>query len=955
MTCPSSHSIAALPPNERERLARLRALGVLDTAEDPELDQVTELVRMVFGVETALVSLVDEDRQWFKSRRGLDATETSRDLAFCAHAILEEDVFVVLDASKDARFRDNPLVASGPEIRFYAGAPLVTEDGFALGTLCAISATARKSFDAEERRTLAEMAKVALTLLTRRSENGEALDRLQRERQREADRIDQMTQVMKHMGQGAMLIDADGLCEYANPRAHVLLDLQDNVRLEGFYVDPMIDDSVERGLLEPELAQRYRAVVRGGDADSFDLPVPSGRILRCDVRSRPGGGCILTLSDMTEDRKRKEELRQSSHELRLLLDHLPSLVFHKDGQNNILQVNAAAAESLGMSRAEVEGQSCDVLYDQEVSAGYYADDLEVIRSGKPKLGIVEPYAPKDGEWSWISTDKIPYTDPVTGQQHVFVVATDISAQRNAEEAAKAQLAKLEALYNSAPAMLHTLDPHGVITSVSDFWVEVMGYERNAVIGRHFNDFVHPDSDDPFASWKIKVFTRTNIMKDDALRLVDASGQPIDVLASSVPEYAPDGSVNRVISVLTDVTELLSTKGKLAQAQKMESVGQLTSGLAHDFNNLLGVIVGNLQLIERGLDDPKARKRASAALSAADSGAELTRRLLAFSRKRDMDVGAVNVTRSLEEFDGMAQRLIGETVDLQTCLTPDLPPVVADVSQLESAVLNLCVNARDAMPDGGEMTLEARPADIGPQEAEAEQCEPGRYVKISVTDTGEGMDRDTLDKVLEPFFSTKDVGQGTGLGLSMVYAFVKQVGGFMRLYSEPGRGTTVSLFLRTAEAETPASSPARERDVSAGLPMSGRILVVEDQEAVRDVAVSLLEEMGFTTRTAESGDAALVVLESDPAFDLVFTDVVMPGSLDGVALAKAAHARWPDLPFVFATGYAEASLLRSGGIQSSRNLVNKPYRRETLAETIGDVLGQSRRAAADKTPRKESAA
>ncbi|MEM7729626.1 MAG: PAS domain-containing protein [Pseudomonadota bacterium] len=734
-------------------------MDVLDTEPEEAFDQIVTLMRTIFGVETAYISLVDSDRQWFKARSGLDATETPRDIAFCAHAILKDELLVVPDATRDARFRSNPLVTGDPKIRFYAGAPLRTDDGHALGTLCMTDPVPRDGLGARDREILSELASVVVRLLDERRQRSQAGERLLVESESQAQRTANMLEIMECMSQGAMMMDGHGVCRYASSRALELLGLPEGRLVEGMDVGPLLLAAVERGALAERMAADYYAAQGQGGEAGFHIDLPNGEVVRCDVRGRVEGGCIVTLSDVTEERKRKEGLQRSKEELRLMLDHIPALVFHKDSENRLLQVNAAAAVSLEMPLEEVEGLSCYELYEDEIAAKYHADDLEVIRSGQPKLGIVEPYLPVSGAPGWVSTDKVPYTDPATGEQHVFVVATDITAQRQAEEDARTQLARLEAVYNSAPALMHTLDPRGRITSVSDFWLEVMGYEREEVLGKNFRAFLCEGSDNPFSPRKLDRFKQTGILKDDAIRLVRADGEPVDVLASSVPEYRADGSVDRVISVLTDITERLRTERKLLQSQKMESVGQLTSGLAHDFNNLLGVIVGNIQLMERSLDDPKARKRAAAVLSAAESGADLTRRLLAFSRRREIDVSAMDAAAALTEFDGMVRRLLGETVSVQTCLTDALPPIVADASQLESAILNLCVNARDAMPDGGDLTLEARTVGIHSEEAESEGVAPGNFVKISVTDTGEGMDRATLDKVLEPFFSTKAAGLG----------------------------------------------------------------------------------------------------------------------------------------------------------------------------------------------------
>jgi len=407
----------------------------------------------------------------------------------------------------------------------------------------------------------------------------------------------------------------------------------------------------------------------------------------------------------------------------------------------------------------------------------------------------------------------------------------------------------------------------------------------------------------------------------------------------------DGNGVGAVSAIEDITEARRMEEHLQQAQKMEAVGQLTSGLAHDFNNLLAVVMGNLQLIERVVKtDEKALRRTHAALDAVRRGAELTKRLLAFSRKQDLKPTPSDANALITGMADMLERTLGEWVNIAIMPAAENWTVTVDESQLESAVLNLCVNARDAMKGGGRLTVESQNMHIGPAHfADADDLPPGDYVRISVTDTGTGMSEDVVKRVFEPFFTTKDVGEGSGLGLSMVYGFIKQSGGHITVYSEIGYGTSIAMYLPRLQTEVSDPFEA-ETEIAAAVPeaiQAHRILVVEDNDAVRDVAVAMLEDMGYHVIEAQDGLSALEALKAENGkFDLMFTDIVMPGGMHRPALAKEARAVFPHLPILYTSGYAEAAVLREGDIGNSFELVSKPYRLEELEEKVRNALDQT---------------
>ncbi|WP_348752756.1 ATP-binding protein [uncultured Aquincola sp.] len=379
---------------------------------------------------------------------------------------------------------------------------------------------------------------------------------------------------------------------------------------------------------------------------------------------------------------------------------------------------------------------------------------------------------------------------------------------------------------------------------------------------------------------------------------------------------------------------------LRHAQRMESLGALTGGVAHDFNNLLQVVSGNLQLLSRYVgSDARAQERVQKALAGVARGAKLASQLLAFGRRQPLEPKVVNLGRLMREMDDMLRRALGEEIALETVVSGGLWNTFIDPGQVENAVLNLAINARDAMGGAGRLTLEAGNAMLDDDYARMHpEVQPGHYVMLAVTDTGSGIAPELLDRVFEPFFSTKPEGKGTGLGLSMVYGFVKQSGGHVKLYSEVGEGTTVRLYLPRAHAGEDLPTGPADTESQGG---HETVLVVEDDDEVRDTVVSLLTELGYRVLKARDAASALSVIDSGTAIDLLFTDVVMPGPLRSPELARRARERLPGIAVLFTSGYTENAIVHNGRLDVGVDLLSKPYTAEALARKVRQVLGRPR--------------
>jgi signal transduction histidine kinase/ActR/RegA family two-component response regulator len=381
----------------------------------------------------------------------------------------------------------------------------------------------------------------------------------------------------------------------------------------------------------------------------------------------------------------------------------------------------------------------------------------------------------------------------------------------------------------------------------------------------------------------------------------------------------------------EIAERERAEARLLQAQKMEAIGQLTGGIAHDFNNLLTAVVGSIDLLLRRTEDPKLRRLAGNALQAAERGAQLTAQLLAFSRRQRLLPTPVQPNEIVSGMGDLLDRTIGRHVRVETRLDPGLWQALADPTQLEVMILNLAINARDAMPAGGRLTIATKNVEEVPPKASGDLA-PGEYVSIAVSDTGTGMPPAVLARAFEPFFTTKEQGKGTGLGLAQLYGFAKQSGGTARIESREGEGTTVTIYLPRTEAASPSAEiPALETKAAQRV----RILIVDDDDDVRNVAAALVEEIGYDVEAAESGEAALRLLEPD-RFALVITDVAMPG-MTGVDLARQIRSEMPDLPIIFASGYADVQTFGEELLQE--DLLKKPYRIAELAARISGALAE----------------
>jgi PAS domain S-box-containing protein len=662
------------------------------------------------------------------------------------------------------------------------------------------------------------------------------------------------------------------------------------------------------------------------------------------------------LAVRAHEREAAARLQASEARYRALAEAQPSVMFVADPQGGATYVNRAFQELTGLPAAALLGRGwLAALHpeDRDRTAAAWEESVRTLAPYEAECRLRRA----DGELRSLLVRGAPALAPDGAATAWFGTATDITELVAARETLARQGDALEAEVAARTAerdrtwklsrdLLAVIDANGRFVSVNPAFTEQLGHPEEAFIGARFIDFVHPD--DRASSTALQVRARDGESLDgpeNRLRCADGGWRTL-----SWTTRTQDGLT---YCAARDVTEQRATEAALRaaeeqarQAQKLEAIGQLTGGLAHDFNNLLQVVSTNLELMDAADGAPGAaasfRRRHAAAADAVRRGAALTRQLLAFARKQPLDPRVLDPGRLLREQGELLRRTLGETIEVQATAADDVWNVSADPNQLENAILNLAVNARDAIMSGGpqsvgRVTLEARNVVLDARYAAAHAgVEAGEYVCVAVSDSGPGMPPEVAARAFEPFFTTKPAGEGTGLGLAQVYGFAKQSGGHAALYTEPGHGTTVRLYLARAALPAPAGeeAPAAAPETAGG---DETVLVVEDDAEVQAAAVEMLDSLGYRTLRACDGASALAVLHEGAEIDLVFTDVVMPGPVSSTEMARRARELRPEVAVLFTSGYTEAGAAHHGRLEPGVALLSKPYGRAELSRKLRSVL------------------
>ncbi|MFS2160710.1 PAS domain S-box protein [Pseudomonas sp. Pseusp122] len=530
---------------------------------------------------------------------------------------------------------------------------------------------------------------------------------------------------------------------------------------------------------------------------------------------------------------------------------------------------------------------------------------------------------------------------VSEAKRLELIADLVSLEKKQTARLAQRTAELDCLWEMSPDLLAMVDLDGRFLRVNPAWTTVLGWLPEALVGTHVNELAHPDDIEATRTalamsleHPLPLFENRYRHQDGSYRWMAWTAAPGNGMVVALGKHmTAEKERSKALQVIEEA---------LRQSQKMEAVGQLTGGLAHDFNNLLMGITGNIELLQirvaQGRTGELGRYLA-ASLEASRRAAALTHRLLAFSRRQTLDPKATHINQLVEGMEELIRRTVGPSIVMQVNGAADLWPTLVDPHQLENALLNLCINARDAMPDGGTLLIETHNRVFDTRCAIQGELAPGQYVELCVSDTGTGMTAEVLERAFDPFFTTKPIGMGTGLGLSMIYGFARQSGGDVRIFSTLGQGSKICLFLPRQHGESIPleSSAGPQQHAAAATGGSGTVLVVDDEPAVRLLITEVLKDLGYDVLQAQDGATALTLLQSKASIDLLITDVGLPGAINGRQVADAARSLRPTLNVLFVTGYAENAVLGEGALEPGMHVLTKPFSIPALTDWIGKLL------------------
>ncbi len=939
---------ASIPANELARLAALQRYAVLDTPAESPFDDCTRLAAQLCNVPAALISLIDGDRQWFKSRFGFELPQTPRAISFCAHAILGTTPFIVPDALLDERFCDNPLVTAAPKIRFYAAAPLVTPDGFCIGTLCVLDHRPHQLTAAQQESLTALGRQVVCQLELRRRQNTEAAAApapRARKRSKRATRSRQSVpfdfeQLLETLPQIVWCSNIDGETTYLNQRFYEYTGFKEST------------SKTLRQILHPE---DYDQVMEGWAKaqHSTTMYTKELRMKRASdgayrwflSRAVPGckpGEWFGTSTDIHELKLAEAALRERELSLRESDQRYARAV--RGTSDGLWEWNILTDEAYLSPRwKELLGFTEDELPNHRSSfiSRVHPDDLQRIRAAlQIHLTQRTPYdlevrlRTRSGAYRWFRSRGQADLNEQGQAVRMAGSIRDITDVKDVELALRLRDRAIQSVSQGIIITDATL-PDNPIIYVSPAFERLTGYSSAEVLMRNCRFLQGKDTDPAVVA----------VVRDAISEGRPCSVELLNYRKDQTPFWnalslAPIRSGDRVthfVGIQTDITARRKLEDQFHQAQKMEAIGRLAGGIAHDFNNLLTIINGysDMLLAELGGSQLTQRSEVEEIREAGRRAAELTAQLLALSRKTMVKPKVLELNTVIQSRAQMFGRMFADDIAVVLNLAPKLSRIKVDPGQLEQVIINLVINARDAMPKGGQLTITTRDIELLTQDTLGyHDYRPGRYVQLLVADTGCGMSDEVKAKLFEPFFTTKEPGKGTGLGLATVYGIVQQASCYISVQSQLHLGTTFTILFPAVSAPLARAAKAPAPPLQGG---AETILLVDDEEAVRKLARLVLEAQGYVVLAASSGAEALQVIERHPGtLHLLLTDVVMP-ALSGRELAAALRSKRPELKVVYMSGFTDDSVVRSRMSEAANSFLPKPFAPFDLVKKIRAVL------------------
>ncbi|MCK1638579.1 PAS domain S-box protein [Bradyrhizobium sp. 157] len=643
-------------------------------------------------------------------------------------------------------------------------------------------------------------------------------------------------------------------------------------------------------------------------------------------------GISKVARDITETNKTRQVLRQQTEELRRIFETSQDLIMVMDSRGILVQISPSCEAILGYRPEEMIGRSGeDFIHRDHLETS--RQEMRAARRGqRPKISDTRCIH-KDGRevWlSWLGT----WSEPA---KRFFFVGRDMTESRLAQETLRESEQLARGIIDTALDAFVQMDDQGIVTDWNSQAEKIFGWSRTEAVGTRLSELIIPDAQRDAHKVGLERFLRTGeaavLGRRFEIEAMRRDGKEIKVELSITELRRRNGFVFN--GFMRDLTDRIAAEDRIRQAEKMEAMGQLTGGIAHDFNNILTVITGTIEILTDAVKgEPQLAAITRMIDEAASRGADLTQHLLAFARKQPLEPKVTDVNTLIIDTAKLLQRTLGEHVEIESVFEDETCPAIVDPNQLATAILNLALNARDAMPDGGKLIIETGSVMLDDKYARIHSdVRPGRYAMIAVSDTGTGIPAAMLDKVFNPFFTSKGPGKGTGLGLSMVYGFIKQSAGHIMIYSEEGHGTTIKMYLPPATGALPAIEATLAPAVEGG---HETILVVEDDKLVRDYVLAQLHSLGYVTLDAANATEALALVHTGHPFDLLFTDVIMPG-MNGRQLADEIAKARPGLKVLFTSGYTENAIIHHGRLDEGVLLLAKPYRKSDMAIMIRKAL------------------
>ncbi|MFN2637121.1 MAG: PAS domain S-box protein [Gemmatimonadaceae bacterium] len=923
------------------RLAALKKTGLTETPGDDTFDRFTRLAAQILGVPIVVVSLVESKRQFFKSAISPDNAVplgwNPLGASFCEEVVLTGEPFIVSDTAKD------PALAGRPgNHRSYAGVPLVSHDNHVLGALCAMDDKPH-AWTAKEVDILSALASAVASEIQRRLAERAAHDAQLR---MVAERT--LAHAVQHqMPAGVVVAEVpSGRLVSVNPQMTEIFRLAfkpapnlESYAWVGINEDgtPMMpsDWPLARTVLTSETVRGEEIHIRRGDGTDGFVRMSSSPVVDAEGKVV---AAVAIVVDFTEQRIAERAVRVSDERFRFVARATNDVIWDWDVRSNSRVWNDAVETVFGHMQHEIYPEVqwwYDHIHPEDrdrVVAGING----VLDHGGTSWSDQYRYRRGDGSYATVVDRGYIARDAAGSAARMIGAMTDVTERTRSEAAIRFQAQLLNAVQQGVVAT----DPGGIVLFWNKFAEVLYGWTAEEAVGKKIQEL----TPSPFMKEHGREIVERAAMGESwtgEFQIQGKSGKSFPALLTSSPVNDERGQVLGLVGVSIDLSERRNLEEQFRQSQKMDAVGRLAGGIAHDFNNLLTVIRLNTEMILDGFDPTDPRSEDVRQIrNAAERASSLTKQLLAFSRKQILQPRVLDLNTVVTNLTPMLCRLIGEDISItSTCSARGY--VVADLGQLEQALVNLVVNARDAMPQGGRISIETKNTDLDDHyTSEHSPVVPGRYVMLAVGDTGIGMSRDTREHAFDPFFTTKEAGKGTGLGLATVYGIVKQSGGYVWIYSEPGLGTTLKLYFPEVSAAAAfTTSQEAALVVQAVARGSETILLVEDEDAVRGLTSRILQRQGYRVLAAQHGREAMeIATKEEGVIHLVLTDIVMPG-MDGRGLVERLAGIRPSIKSLYMSGYTDDDIIRRGLVEPSKSFLQKPFTSDGLLQTVRKVLDE----------------